>query len=387
MGKLKKYLALGTIGLSLLAGTYLGANSNLISQKEDENIHSNNKVEYEQSVNRDLKSGLEEIINDSVNRFKRDKGNFDNQRTNDYFENRVGGLMSNYSNEEFSELTEGINEVYRHVENNGGVQNALPLAAGNYNLIKKYSQEYDFPTDISLGIMILESGGSLEGFSHTGNAGIYQLGGYIAKVYGLEVNNTVDERFSTEKSTEAAHKYLDRLKNERFGRLDLAILGYHQGESNVGNLIADYINKHENPESELSLGDVWKDEIEKYDINLLKLLSDEEISSKYFNDDYALNGSKYVHKVLSAADLFRRYIEDNDSFNAATYDNYRIQSGDTLSKISNTYGTSLDDLKKHNPNIRSDMIHVGQKLYVPKGTEKKDLTNIRNDYHNIINNY
>ncbi len=391
--KVKKFLAVGTVGLSLLSGIYLGSNQAQINENKV-NSNQSNQVRIENEIkdkNRD--KSLENILDDSLEssnlnneeNITNDDYNIDDFRGSNYLEDRIDHLFNDYSSNELNKLKSGVNEVYHHVDGNGGVHNALKIAAGNYNVIRKNSQKYDIPIDVSIGIMLIESGGSLEGVSHTGNAGIYQLGPHIANTYGLKVNNNIDERFSTTKSTEAAHKYLDRLKNERFGRLDLAILGYHQGEANVGNLVADYINKHKNPESEVQLRDIWKDKIEKYDINLSKLLSDDEITSKYFNENYALNGRRYVHKVLSAADLFNRYLEQNNSFDATVYDSYNVQSGDTLSGISNNYGVSVNDIKRHNPDIRTDNIRVNQRLSIPVGTEERDLSRIRNDYKNNVN--
>ncbi|UTW70746.1 LysM peptidoglycan-binding domain-containing protein [Anaerobacillus sp. HL2] len=49
-----------------------------------------------------------------------------------------------------------------------------------------------------------------------------------------------------------------------------------------------------------------------------------------------------------------------------------VVSGDTLWRISLTYGVSIEDLKLLN-NLTSDMIYVGQVLLIFAGDEKEDL--------------
>lgn len=48
----------------------------------------------------------------------------------------------------------------------------------------------------------------------------------------------------------------------------------------------------------------------------------------------------------------------------ASSGNYTVKSGDTLWKIANQYGISVDNLKNHN-NLESDLIIVGQNLKIP----------------------
>jgi spore germination protein YaaH len=53
---------------------------------------------------------------------------------------------------------------------------------------------------------------------------------------------------------------------------------------------------------------------------------------------------------------------------------YVVISGDTLSRIANKYGTTVNEIKQKN-NLTSDMIYVGQRLIIPvKQVVEKDLT-------------
>ena len=45
---------------------------------------------------------------------------------------------------------------------------------------------------------------------------------------------------------------------------------------------------------------------------------------------------------------------------------YTVKSGDTLYKIANNYGVSIDDIKQLN-NLTSNILSIGQELYIPEG--------------------
>jgi len=53
--------------------------------------------------------------------------------------------------------------------------------------------------------------------------------------------------------------------------------------------------------------------------------------------------------------------------------NYVVQAGDTLWKISNTYGVSIDQIKKLN-GLSSDFLNIGQKLILTSNTNQAAVT-------------
>lgn len=78
-----------------------------------------------------------------------------------------------------------------------------------------------------------------------------------------------------------------------------------------------------------------------------------------------------------------------------TNDYYTVKSGDSLWKIANKFGTTVDDLIKTN-NLKSNVLQIGQSLKIPKSkpneeaftyTVKKDdnLWNIAKDYNTSVN--
>lgn len=89
--------------------------------------------------------------------------------------------------------------------------------------------------------------------SSAGAKGLWQFLDYMGRAYNLEVNGEVDERFHVEKSTEAACKFLQYLKN-RFGSWSLAAAAYNMGETALAKKIEEqksnnYYDLHLNAET------------------------------------------------------------------------------------------------------------------------------------------
>lgn len=295
-----------------------------------------------------------------------------------YLKDVISRFLPMYNDYEKEQFIEEIDQVYNIVAENTGVEKALYQAVGNYNAIKKYSNMYDVPIEVSIGIMLIESGGRRDAYSHTGNAGLYQLSPYLAKHYGLKINGEIDERLMPEKSIETGIKYISRLK-ERFGRLDLAILAYHQGETNVGNMVKDYVNK--NYDSDYELKDIWPPVVEEYDVNVLKILNDEEIKESYFDLNYKLNGTSYVYKVFAAVDFFANFLDNTDKVDVTSYKIHKVQESESLYSISKKYSINTDSIINHNPWILDpNKIKVDSILYIPVGTRELYLDNIKEDY-------
>jgi hypothetical protein len=97
-------------------------------------------------------------------------------------------------------------------------------------VIEKILKEEDVPQDL-IYLCIAES--NLENVvSPAKAAGFWQFMESTGKMYGLEINEHVDERYHLEKATRAACKYLKKLK-EQFGNWALAAAAYNMGESGL----------------------------------------------------------------------------------------------------------------------------------------------------------
>ncbi len=96
--------------------------------------------------------------------------------------------------------------------------------------IEPILEKYGIPDDFKY-LAVIESG--LQNItSPAGAKGFWQLMKGTARDCGLEVNSNVDERYSLEKSTEAACQYLLKQK-ERFGTWTLAAAAYNVGPNGL----------------------------------------------------------------------------------------------------------------------------------------------------------
>lgn len=79
------------------------------------------------------------------------------------------------------------------------------------------------------------------------------------------------------------------------------------------------------------------------------------------------NYKDYAEAVVRAVAIFT-----NSNYIPITEDFYVVKKGDTLYKIANDFGTTVDELKKKN-NLTSNLLNIGQILTIP-GFSKSDNT-------------
>jgi hypothetical protein len=95
-----------------------------------------------------------------------------------------------------------------------------------FPVIEPILAKYNVPDDFKY-LAVIESS-LTNAVSSAGARGVWQFMPLTAKEKGLEVSETVDERYHLEKSTEAACKYLVSAK-ERFGSWTMAAASYNGG--------------------------------------------------------------------------------------------------------------------------------------------------------------
>jgi membrane-bound lytic murein transglycosylase D len=103
--------------------------------------------------------------------------------------------------------------------------------------IEKVLEENEVPVELSY-LCLVESQYNSRTISHAGAAGLWQLMPETARLMGLKVNGSVDERFDPYKSTEAAVKYLKYL-HSIFNDWGLAVAGYNMGPGRISNLLKE----------------------------------------------------------------------------------------------------------------------------------------------------
>ncbi len=103
-----------------------------------------------------------------------------------------------------------------------------------FPVIERILKRYGIPDDFKY-MAVAESG--LENVvSDAGATGFWQLMKGAAKKYGLEVNKQIDERYSVEKSTIAACKYLKEA-HQKYGSWTLAAASYNLGTNGIDKQI------------------------------------------------------------------------------------------------------------------------------------------------------
>lgn len=104
-----------------------------------------------------------------------------------------------------------------------------------FPVIEPILAQYGIPDDFKY-LCVAESNLRMA-TSSSGAKGLWQFMVPAAEAYGLEISDEIDERYHVEKSTDAACRFLLRLK-ERFGSWTLAAAAYNMGETALAKRIA-----------------------------------------------------------------------------------------------------------------------------------------------------
>ena len=103
-----------------------------------------------------------------------------------------------------------------------------------FSIIEPILAKYNVPDDFKY-LAVIESS-LINAVSAAGARGVWQFMPETAREKGMEVSETVDERYHLEKSTEAACKYL-LVAKEKFGSWTLAAASYNGGMSGISSQI------------------------------------------------------------------------------------------------------------------------------------------------------
>jgi len=206
-------------------------------------------------------------------------------------------------------------------------------------LVKQKIQEAGIP-DAFLYLAMAESGFSLKAYSSAKASGLWQFMPNTAKMFGLEINEYVDERRDPVKSTEAAIAYLKHL-HEKFGKWYLVALAYNGGEGRLARAI------------------------EKAGSDKLEVLIDEE--KKYLPKETRDYIKKIVqltmianNKELMLTSNFDYLLNRGEAYSLAKVS---VPGGESLKRVSELIRVKYSDLKLYNPHLRYSLTPPYSKSY------------------------
>src|SRR6202007_2143582 len=122
-------------------------------------------------------------------------------------------------------------EIDNYLSQKSDVGRELGLAKYYFPIYEKAFREAGIPDEIKY-LSIVESQLNPVATSRAGATGLWQFLGSTARIYGLKMDNYVDERRDPIQSSYAAAAYLKDAYQE-FGDWLLAIASYNCGKSNV----------------------------------------------------------------------------------------------------------------------------------------------------------
>jgi len=285
-----------------------------------------------------------------------------------------------------------------------------------FPFFERILKEMDAPDDLKF-LAAAESGLRIEAYSRADAGGLWQFIPSTARLWGLTVTATVDERFHIEKSTRASITMLKSLK-EAFGSWSLAAAAYNNGQANINKLLKEqkqtnYFEAFMNKETRNYVFQivVLKEILmhpEKYDLKL----SEKEFYQAFDHDTKRVaikgpvadlgtwaiqQGTTYKNVKLLNFWIMKNSLPDgpwelllpisaqpvavaSDSIIVARADSvipvktdsslvmilHTVREGDALIKIAKQYAVSASEIMHWNE-LKSDNIVVGSKLkiYIP----------------------
>jgi len=210
--------------------------------------------------------------------------------------------------------------------------------------IKNILRQHGVPAEF-LFLAMAESNFSNRAYSKKRAAGLWQFMPSTAKLYGLKIDEYVDERRDLIKSTRAAAKYLSYL-HRRFGKWYLAAIAYNCG----GGRLSYAIRKAGTKELSVLLDSKKKYIPRESRLYIRKILALALMGS----DEQFLLHSEYGHLLNRA-----------NAYSVATI---RLSSGASLTRVSSQIGLPLRELKKLNRHLKYDFVppyRGGYDVYIP----------------------
>jgi hypothetical protein len=211
-----------------------------------------------------------------------------------------------------------------------------------FPVIEPILKKYGIPDDFKY-LAVIESSLDPRVTSPAKATGMWQFMEGTARQYGLRVNPTADERWSVEKSTEAACKYLKSAYN-KYGDWATVAASYNAGQKRISD--------------ELSLQGV--------DSSLDLWLAEET--------------SRYVYRIMAIKTIFEspsKYgfvMKADDLYKPLKYDEVDVQETiSDLAAFAKQKGVTYADLKRFNPWLKDRKLEVASGSYTIKIPRLKEM--------------
>ena len=294
--------------------------------------------------------------------------------------------------------------------------------AGRYRtLITDILQREGMPSDLFY-LAVIESGLNPRAYSRSRAVGLWQFMAQTGRMMGLERTHWIDERRDPIKATEAAARYLRELKAE-FGDWRLALAAYNAGPGRVRRTIA-----------RSGTNDYWQLDLPRETKNYVPLFMAAAVIAKdpqlfgfepqveepafayeevvlpadwpyvdlkvaaqllgierqilhdlnpELRQDITPPGSRSPYTLRVPTGKRRILLDQYASLPApqkAAVHQYRVQSGDTISGISQTFGVSTRVIAAANSLRNPNLIRPRQLLYIPVAPRAKPAGGRRGTY-------
>jgi membrane-bound lytic murein transglycosylase D len=191
-------------------------------------------------------------------------------------------------------------------------------------LMREVFKEHGLPEDLVF-VALIESGFNPYAYSRSRAVGPWQFIKGTGRLYGLRIDNWIDERRDPIKSTYAAARYFNDLY-DRFGSWPLAMAGYNAGERKIERALV-----------RAKADDFW-------DLR----------STRYIRRET----KGYVPKFMAATIIAKnpeKYGFTLDYHEPLKYDTVSVPGSADLRVMAQAAGISYEDLKELNPELRTEL--------------------------------
>ena len=283
--------------------------------------------------------------------------------------------------------------------------------------IKNILKENQIPSAF-LYLVMAESNFMLKAKSNKKAMGLWQFIPSTSRIYGLKINDYIDERMDFIKSTQAAVKYLKKL-HKMFGKWYLAAIAYNCGEGRViegivratldmycednnckkDKKIKEYrktIRAYQQKRIKFkAVGKIYKEVKKwKYKPDIDKLL----IVQKKLKRQYLPKESRdYIRKIISLAMMNNSDYLMKDQYNhllnrglGSPIATVKVKGGLLLKNIADVIGVKKQELQALNPHIKRNIIPPEEKkydIYIPYSRLARFNANIANIKPNLFESY